>query len=123
MRAAKHLVVIFLGTLALLTAGWGGWLLVAGALGRRSEDLGPAFFMVIGVAFLAFAAVLAWLAFLTTRRPTSPWQRSFAMLLALVLGLALFGFVTAVWLGVVVLLGLVVAATALKSFEQSEGGS
>jgi hypothetical protein len=123
MRTAKHLVVIFLGTLALLTAGWGGWLLVSGALGRRSEDLGPVFYVVMGVAFLALAAVLARLAFLTIRRPTSSWQRSFAMALALVLGLALFGFVTGVWLGVLVLLGLVVTATALKSFERSEGGS
>jgi hypothetical protein len=111
----RLLVIVLLSTVAVLTGIWGGWLLIDGAFGRSTEDLGPAFFMVIGGALLAVAAALGCLAYLTAQAPGTRWQLVLVVLVGTALGFALLGVATGAWLAMVVLLGLVVAAAAFSS--------
>jgi protein-S-isoprenylcysteine O-methyltransferase Ste14 len=117
MRAARVVVVIFLGALAVLVALWGGSLAVAGAFGHSTEDLPPWFFVVFGCVLLVLSGVIAWAALMVHRDSGGPGRWSLSMLLLLVLGVAV-GSITGFWLGVFVLGGLVVIATAIRSVAQ-----
>jgi hypothetical protein len=123
MHAGRLLVAILFGALALLVAAWGGSLAVSGALGHRSEDLPPAFFVVFGSALLAFAGVLAWAALAVHRRPRGGAAWSLPMFLLLAGGVGVER-VTGFWPLAVVLSALVVVAAALVLLSRrSEAGT